>query len=444
MEHIGNRVCTIRRNNVILLISITTAILFLYGAENVISYSYTLFIFSLINLLFPKSLRYYNFISFEIYLFIAIIIFTIQYIELPMYMGLSGPEGGIGTDDIRYYEKITDVPLKVSSTAGWIEAFSFSNFLRFIYPFRVVSPLNIIILNVIGTAFCPSLTYLLAQCLHNNQKVAKNAAILVLICPSIWSNGLIIMRDIWTVSLTLTIFILVLKGKYIAALLPAILLVYLRFGSVIFVILGIIIILKYTIFDKSIFRKIIFWVSLCIVCAIIIASLSYIIDLTGGKLESSFFRESFINQLIREDENGIITRIAQLPTIIRTPLLLLFFFFTPFLKFKAYTFGIFNIRTIFDTFLTPIWLLLVWKYIFKSIYIAFNGIKQLKIVVWISIFMALALSIVSLQVRHKVIMMPILAIMAAIGMNEKKTKYDQIFNLLAIVIIIFEFLFALR
>lgn len=58
--------------------------------------------------------------------------------------------------------------------------------------------------------------------------------------------------------------------------------------------------------------------------------------------------------------------------------------------------------------------------------------------------MALALSIVSLQVRHKVIMMPILAIMAAIGMNEKKTKYDQIFNLLAIVIIIFEFLFALR
>ncbi len=444
MERIATNIYAIRKNNVILLIGVTLIILLYYGIENIVSYIYTLSIFSIINLLFPKRLRYFNFIAFEIYLFIAIIIFTLQYFALPAYMGLSGPEGGIGTDDIRYYEKITDVPLKVSSTTGWIESFSFSDFLRFIYPFKIVSPLNIVILNILGTVFCPALTYLLAQFLYDNSKVSKKAAILVLICPSIWSNGLIIMRDIWTVSLTLTIFILILNKKYFAALFPFILLAYLRFGSVFFLILGVVIIAKFTVFNKSRFRQIIFWLSLCLIIAIIISGISYIVDLTGGKFEPTFFRESFVNQLIRDDENGIITRIAQLPAVIRTPLLFLFFFFAPFLKFKAYTLGIFNIRTILDTFLTPIWLILVWEYIFKSIYIAYKNISNIKIIVWISIVMALALSIISLQVRHKVVMMPFLAILAAIGMNGKKTKYDQIFYLFAIIISIIEILFALR
>lgn len=442
VQNIRNGV--IIRRNVTLLIIISICLLSVYGFFNVIAYLYTFVIFNIGNQLFPKELRYSNIISFEFYLLIGILIFTIQYLSLPSYQGLSGPEGGIGTDDIRYYEKITDIPLRVSSTAGWIEAFPFSDFLRFIYPFKIVSPLNVVIVNLLGIAYLPGLTYILTQSFVNNRKIATNARIFTLLCPSLWSNGLIIMRDVWTVSLTVLIFILIFKRQYVISILPLILLCYLRFGSVAFVFIGMIIILKYQIFSVTKFRKFCFWMIIFFVILIFCTFLSKLVEITDGKFEGSFFRTSFISMLINNDEDGVITKIAQMDPLIRTPLLFLFFYFAPFIKFKAYTLGVFNIRTILDTILTASWFLILSRYIFRFIYTSFVSKSNIKVLTWISIYLALALSIISLQVRHKVIMMPFFAIMAAIGISEKKTRYNQVFILLSVFIAILEVLFALR
>lgn len=430
-----------RLNNIVISIFLFIVILYCLGLSNLISYLYTLIIFFILNNLFPPKYRYYNFLSFQILIFIALIIYCIQIIEIPSYMGLSGPEGGIGTDDIRYYEKLVDIPIKISSTATWVESYPFTDFIKTVYPFKVVSPLNIIIFNILGTCFIPSLTGMICMELYDNYKIAKKSGIIILLCPFLWSNGLIIMRDAWTVSLVLLILLLTFQRHYILAIFPCIFLAYLRFGSVFFALIGVIVILKRNVFNK---KNLLFWGLMIAGCLVFISCINFFIKFSAGRIETSLFRETFIESLIRDDENGIITRLAQLPVIIRTPLLFLFFYFTPFFKIKFYTLNVFNIRFICDTLLTSIWLFFCLKYLFRYIYISFNKKKDLQVITWISIYLALALSIISLQIRHKLVMMPIFAIMAAIGMNEKDIKYDKLFTILSTFIIIVEIIFSFR
>lgn len=359
-------------------------------------------------------------------------------------MGLSGPEGGIGTDDIRYFERVVDVPIKVKSTEYLGPDFPFTTFLNIVYPFKIIDPLNIVIFNILGTTFLPSLTYIFCNQITNNSIISKKASSLILFCPAVWSNGLILMRDIWTVSLTIIIFILTIDKKYFLSIFPLVFLAYIRFGSVFFAILGVIIILYFQYFKKNKNRKFVFWSGICLIIISFFLLLNILIQLTAGKIEASFFRETFVNALIRDDADGILTRIAQLPVEIRTPLLFLFFYFTPFVKFKFFTLGVFNIRLILDTLFTGFWLIFIWKYIFKTIYLSFSKNAKYKLLTWISILLALGLGTVSLQVRHKVVMYPIFAIMAAIGINTRKTRYEQIFQIMAIFIGVFEILFALR
>ncbi len=364
-------------------------------------------------------------------------------------MGLTGPEGGIGTDDIRYYERITDLKLSVHSSVsfGWIPSYPFSDFLRLICVFPVRDPLNVIIVNILGITWIPYLTFRLSELYTNDFRSSCLSANLILFCPFIWSNGVIIMRDIWVTTLILAVFVCLLQNKYLFALIWSGLICYLRFGSIVFVFLGGLVICSKILFrrfkNKWQKRLMIFLVYISIF-SLFILLFPTIQELSGGKLENGLFRESFMDILISMDSNGTITKLVQLPIYIRIPSLFLFFLLAPFLRFKIITEGVFNPRMVLDTILTPVWMISGMAPFFKSVWRNIQRPLPITQLINILFLFALALSTVSLQVRHKTVMMPIWAIIVSYGFTGLKSKNEKIFIILGGLILLIELLMALR
>lgn len=443
---VGKRILTKSQCAVSLFI-ITSGSLFFIENTALISYWYTLLLFFLVNHFLDPKYKFSNYCILHFYLFIAVSIYCIQLYNIPDYLGLSGPEGGIGTDDIRYFEKIVDVPIKCTSTATWIESYSFSDFLDFIYPFTVYSPLNIVLLNLLGISFLPYFTSKFAEALRLDTSVVKLSGALVLFCPFVMSNGLIILRDIWTATLVVAGLYFLLAKQYFVLLLSILLIAYLRFGSILFLILGLLILFKEKIYGLFATKRQAFAICLlillsCIICFKIL--FPFLILLSDGKLESSLFRESFVEVLAEQDEGATIVKLAQLPIWVRVPLLSLFFFFAPFLKFTCYTEGVFNIRTVMSGIISPVYLFFCWKYIIKSFFIGCIKKTEALTIIQIVLLFALALGTISLQIRHKTVIMPFLYILVAYGYHLPKSKNDRLFTFIATLIFIFEFFYALR
>lgn len=429
------------------LFIITSGAIFLIENAALISYWYTLLLFFLINRFLDPQYKYSNYFIFHFYLFIAVTIYCIQLYNIPDYMGMSGPPEIGGTDDVGYFETITDAPMTCSPRRQSFEISHFMLLLDFLYPFKIYIPLNVIILNLLGITFLPYFTSKLTFLLFQDSKVAKLAGLLLCFCPFVMLNGLIILRDVWTTTLVIASLYFFASKRYCIFLLLTILLGYIRFGTIIFLVLGLMVLLKERIYTLFVTNRQALLVSICIVVVSIIfffCMLPLLLTFSDGKLETSLFRESFVDVLALQDEEATIVKLARLPILLRIPLLLLFFLFAPFFKPECYTDGIFNIRAIISGILSPIYLFFCWKYIIKSFFIGFFRKTTALPIIQIVFLCALALGTISLQIRHKTVLMPFLYMLVAYGYYLPKMKNDKLFLFIAGFIVIFECFYALR
>jgi hypothetical protein len=348
-------------------------------------------------------------------------------------MGLTGSKG-IGTDDTQYFAQITQEYISYPKIRDIQH--NFSTFLMIFYPFPVRHPLNILIPNLLGITFLPYFTYKLACSLLNKDKVSSLAKKLILFCPFTMANGLILMRDIWIVTFVVSSLYFFSQKKYYIVLLLAFLISFIRFGSMIFLTVGLLILYKKKIntFLSSGLSNIFYISSILVIIAMFFIILPFLVAISGGKLEESIFRESFLTVLSNMDEDAFIVKLMQLPVIMRIPLLAVFFFFAPFLNFKIYTIGVFNIRTIMYGILTPVFLFFCWYNVVKSLLYSLYNKSNIQFVSLVVILFSVCLGIFSLQVRHKTILMPFIYILTAYGFYLPKTKYNVIITVLSTVI----------
>ena len=180
------------------------------------SYIYTLIIFTVINTLINESDKNSNFVYFHFYLSITIIIYLYQRLTIPGYLGLSGPGGGVGTDDVRYYAWLLEgnVPYNIKFNI-YGDIHPYANLLKIIYPFQIYNPLNILIINVLGITFLPFYVNKLTFALTNNNKVSDLAQKFTLFCPYSMAMGLIIMRDMLITTLVFASLYYFLQGNII-------------------------------------------------------------------------------------------------------------------------------------------------------------------------------------------------------------------------------------
>lgn len=421
------------------LVIFTTVFLLILDPTSLASYIYTLIIFTVINTLINESDKNSNFVYFHFYLSITIIIYLYQRLTIPGYLGLSGP-GGVGTDDVRYYAWLLEgnVPYNIKFNI-YGDIHPYANLLKIIYPFQIYNPLNILIINVLGITFLPFYVNKLTFALTNNNKVSDLAQKFTLFCPYSMAMGLIIMRDMLITTLVFASLYYFLQRKYYPLIFLIPLILYIRFGSIIFFIMGVIVFSLNNIRKKA-KNKFTYYTVFILFIGFILVIYYFMVPnldvISSGKLSSGIFRGDFFYKLSSMDENATILKLISLPIFLRTFALTLFFYFLPFLNFNIFPEGILNIRSLLVS-ISPIYMLFLWPSIFKTLLYSFfskhnqNNIKE---IVWLSILFALALGTVSLQARHKTILFPILYILAAYGWYLPTKRYNMMSIALTILL----------
>lgn len=435
---------------ILVLVTINVAFILLFSISGLVSYVFTLFAFSLINHFCEKNARVNNHLYFHFFVFLALIYMFFNYIQLPEYMGLSGPSS-VGTDDVNYYAGVTDDHLTYN-VERWDIAYenTYSKLIKFIYPFGFVHPVDAIIINILGVVFIPYLTNRLSYNFFKDNRIASISERLCLTCPFILSIGLIIMRDVVCTSLVLLAFYCILLRRYIAFLFVLLLLGYIKLGYIIFLIVAIII---YYIKDqlsngetfistRIMARR---WLKMAIYALFLLIAIAFYVipnleQITQGRLEAgSFFRTTFIEYLNSANDGSFLVKIYDLPIIVRIPVLIVTFVIIPPLTFNFYIDNFFSFRIFLQNVLAPLLWCYLFFYLFRFLYsYRVLGCKG-RTLFWIIIMISLSLGMISLQSRHKVVLVPFMYMAVAYSMCYLKGRSQILSRISIALFVLFQF-----
>ena len=413
---------------VLLFSSIVVPALAMVDTTSIFSYFYSLVVLTLISILvsndeWNKTLYYYHY-----YLFFGVLVYLLNKYQLPLYIGTTGPEG-IGTDDYTFYGQIVDgnVPYVLEVPAEY--KYPFSLFLQAVYPFHINTPLNIVLFNIVFVTFMPFYTGKLADYFFHNKKITEVSKIIVLLCPMTTLYGVIIIRDLLVTTLVLASIYYFLTKKLVPIILCIALVFFVRFGSLSFIAASFLIIYIVKSFNSSLGRIKVFAVVIFAIIAFI-AVLPTLVEYSDGKLNANLIR-SIDGEYY---EGSTIASIISLPFPINIILSSLFYAVAPLLVFPALQDGIFVIISFFNATLTPLYFIAISPFLYTSL-LEKHKSKDLKLLIYLLIVFLVVLGTVSLQIRHKNIIFPIMSILAAYGF----VRYKR--NVVSITILTFVTIF---
>ena len=400
---------------------INVFIIFFINPSTIFSFVYTVVIFVILNqLLSGNTYLLKNYFVLQLYIFLALLLYIAQLFIMPDWNGFSGMYGGIGTDDSRFYARISDNFTSIPNVAqGYTEIdHPFARFLQILYPFHINHPLTIIIPNLLGICFIPYFTQITSQILTEDTKVSKTAFLLVMFCPVILSNSLILMRDGWSAFLLIAGIFFLIRKKIFHYIIVLIILSFIRLGSGLLLAIVPIFYFNSIILSGTILQKTLKITAIVFLAFLFLGiGLPLILDYLVGKGISGLDRQVFVETFIRNaDSSSMIYLIYTLPFYLKLPVGFAFFFLLPFLTFQFYTEGILNIRNIMFSTIMPILSLFYFKFFISGfIYIFKNRDNQIKRIFFIYSFLLLLISQVSIQPRHKTTIMPLFYILVSYG-----------------------------
>lgn len=423
----------------ILLPLLSVFTLLIVDATSVLSYFYLCGLFLVFNKQITGKWLNRNFIYLHYYAGVAIFLFAFHEEMIPMSLGSTGGVEGLGTDDYNFYNRlITHDEIR----------YNYTKFLRYIYPYEIHSLLNVVLVNLLGIIFLPHYVNRLSLQFTDSAATSLMAERLFLLCPFTTYYGCILMRDMWIVTFVFAGLYYFIQKRYLAFVICAALIVYIRFGSIVFLGVGVLIIMReqlYAHFSTRVKGRMVLLIILGIVMALFMAAFPYIQELSGGKLEDGLFRASFFTKLESMDSDAFLLRLMQLPFPLSLLSLTVFFLFLPFLSLTFHTFGIFNMNRLFCAFLTPLFFLFLWKNIIQTVLqnLSLKNHSAIKTMVYMVLVFAMCLGTVSLQARHKTILFPLLCILASYGMWNVNKKYANWSYLAVVFLVAIQFYMAL-
>lgn len=404
------------------------------------AYFYTLICFVLLDFLCEKESRMKNMLYFHFFLIVAVIMYLVQRDQFPAYMGLSGPPG-IGTDDVNYFGGL-DVRIKyILERPDIAMENSYTPLISRLYLLKVFDPIDVIIFNLLGISFIPYLTKKVAYIFLQDKPIAELSEKLILTCPFMMSVGLIIMRDVICTSLILTSFICFVKRRFVLFIILLGMLSYLKFGFVVF--LGVVISCYWVMKENLCLRNralffIKFLIVVCVLGAVfVLFVLPNLSVITGDRLSpESLFRESFIEYLQAANEDSFLVKVYDLPIVIRIPALIVSFLVMPPLAPVFMVDGRFVIGIFMNSILAPLYWCCLYKYFFNFMLSYRKLTIRAKGVMYTTLFLSLSLGMISLQYRHKVVLMPFIYMIIAYAMKTKNCR-NPFLSLICISLFVF-------
>jgi hypothetical protein len=365
---------------------------------------------------------------YAFYAFLTILIYEVQIAEAPSYLGFSGGRG-FGTDDSYFFSLLAErVPYDMNLRqyyAGYDHPYT--NFLNTAKFYKVHHLFDIIWINLVPAVLLPVLTRALAYSLTDNENVARGAFFLMAICPFTLSNSLILIRDGWSAMLFVGAVYYFYELKLGRMAILAALLFYLRVASglQLVMVLGIVSLVFYFRADRKWVRRSILGGLALTGAAVAYGSLYLLTTITSiqtfGGVFDLLFREEFLSFFRQNAPDSVLLQLYGLPTYIRLPASFAFFLVMPILPVEELFWeDVFVIRGLMFCLYSVIFLF-VFKYLVTAVYDSLLSSRcgwPIILVVISFLMLILALSQVSMQVRHKVMAMPLQYIIASYGFYE--------------------------
>jgi hypothetical protein len=365
---------------------------------------------------------------YAFYAFLTLVIYEVQFAEAPTYLGFSGKPGAFGTDDTYFFSLVAErVPYNMDLRLYYAEYdHPYTTFLDFISFYDVYHLMDIIWANLIPVVLLPVLTRALAYSLTDNKNVARGAFFLMAICPFTLSNSLILMRDGWTAMLFVGAVYFFYEWRLVRMVILGGLLFYLRVASglQLVMVLGIVSLVFYFRAERRWVRRSILGGLMLTGVAVAYGSFYLLTVVTPIQTFSGvfdlLFREEFLSFFRKFAPDSFLLQLYVLPAYIRLPVSFAFFLVMPILPVgELFWEDVFVVRGLMLC-LYSVMFILVFRYLIAGAYKSiFSGEEWPMFLVSISFFLLiLALSQISMQVRHKVMVMPLQYIIVSYGFFE--------------------------
>lgn len=359
---------------------------------------------------------------YSFYSFLIVAMYLLQYWGFPEYFGFSGGLG-IGTDDALFYSQVaTSLPSNFPVRVDWV--YPYAQLLRIVtwwYP--VKHPLDILFFNAIPLVLIPPLTQRVAVLLSGQEVVGKTAYKLIVFCPFLLSNGLILIRDGWIAMAFIGAILFFVKGKYAMMTLLVALTFYLRIASalVLFSVLMAFAMLKLV--HKRGVNKLIYFVGVLVGIGVAAFLLYPSVDRyleVKGIYNNIVFRKNYLSFMqlsvqASSSVDSISLWIYQQSSWIRVPFGFVYYFMSPFFMPGFIRKGIFIPRALLSSVFAVLFVFYL-KYFIQAIFKTWsNRSINWSVVILTYLTSTLALSQISIQLRHKVMLLPLFYITVAYG-----------------------------
>lgn len=409
----------------ILAIFVEVAVILVINAASVFNY---LYYFLLTIIVYRLLVRKRGLEPLSLYAFYSLLIiglYLLQYWCIPEYLGFSGTLG-FGTDDSRYFWQIADsLPPNFPVPPYFSPPLPYCMLVKFVTVLPIHHPLDALFFNALGAVFIPVFTREVAFMLTGQRRAAETAFKLVMWCPFILLNSLVLIREGWVTALSIGAIYFLLKKRYLSMLALTALTFYLRIGSGLLLLVGLFsfIVLQVIRRRTSVANKFLYVCGVAVIGVLVVLPLSPTIHSYWSRKGSlgNLFRENFFESFVTRHNPD-----AQLVKLYRHGLWARILFGVPYFlsaPFFSLDVLVHNGMWIPRGFLRNIFAVAFVFYfgrLVQGILKAWQD-KNLSIKVITAVFFAsiLIISQLSLQIRHKTMLMPLLYIVVAYGYHNK-------------------------
>ncbi len=360
---------------------------------------------------------------------------VIQCYVYPESYGTTSPFGS-WTDDSYFFSLIADrIPLGLVTRDYFYEYTAFfSQTIRFVTPFRVYHPLDVIYFQSITAALLTIYSRQFAIQLTGDKKFANTVYIFCIVSPFLLMNGgAILLRDTLVAALFILSLCFINRKRYLIAAVAFSLQFLIRSGTG-FIFAPLYFIFYYKEIKSFLFsrKKMAYSVSIIVGIAVgLYFGISYIIDnlseilLTKGI--SFAGREVFDDLTATTGMNGIFLFIQNQNFLVKLILSGCYIFSYPFLNFTDFvnSEGI-DVRYLLISVVYPIYSFWLNAWFLAAVFEKIKKIKKQKVLIVTFIVGFLLVGIFSLQSRHKTVFMPFYYFFVAAGFVYSSKKHRQI------------------
>jgi hypothetical protein len=369
--------------------------------------------------------------------------YLIQTANFPDAYGATSPLSRSWTDDTHFFSLAADdVPGGFPVRPGYYLYFQpFSTLIKIVTLPFTDHPMDVIFFQAGVTALISSFSKTFVRTLGGDEVVARTTFALTLLCPFIMMNGgVILLRDTFVAAMLIYGLACWNQHKYPHAIVAVALQFAIRPGTAI-ILVPTYALLFFAGSGKRSTKQIFALAALCIgVVGLVLGT--NIIDtmatmLSGNMKSISLGGRDNYNDLAVGNMNQILLKLLDLPVILKFPLTGAYIFAYPFFApaNASSPYG-FDLRAVTLNILYPLYALWVNGWLIAGVITKAKVLRYQKLIVLCLVATLILIGNYSLQTRHKTMLMPLIYVIAAVGMrkaspDERKIGFAVSFAMIA-------------